>query len=83
MTFEEITTNYSWNTGTVIVPAYDARADTDEVVIDANMALILGGLRQPRGRYIRRGYRLFRLFPLHILSFPVTIISKRNRMVNR
>jgi len=44
MTFEEITTNYSWNAGAVIVPAYDARADADDVTIDANMAMILGGI---------------------------------------
>jgi hypothetical protein len=36
--------SYSWNTGAVIVPAYDSQADADEVLIDANMALILGGI---------------------------------------
>jgi len=41
---EEYYSCYSWNTGTVIVPAYDSRADADGVTIDANMALILGGI---------------------------------------
>jgi len=36
--------SYSWNTGAVIVPAYDSQADADQVLIDANMALILGGI---------------------------------------
>ena len=36
--------SYSWNTGVVIVPAYDSQADADQVLIDANMALILGGI---------------------------------------
>lgn len=44
ITEEEFNTNYSWTTGTVIVPAYDSRADTGEVCIDANIALILGGI---------------------------------------
>ncbi|MFC1984056.1 hypothetical protein ACFLVO_03490 [Chloroflexota bacterium] len=30
---------YSWNTGVVIVPAYDAEADADGVSIDTNLAL--------------------------------------------
>ena len=37
-------TNYSWNTGMVMVPAYDSRTDADGLIIDANMALILGGI---------------------------------------
>ncbi|HUU65208.1 MAG TPA: pilus assembly PilX N-terminal domain-containing protein [Dehalococcoidales bacterium] len=36
--------SYSWNSGAVIVPAYDSQADADQVLIDANMALILGGI---------------------------------------
>jgi len=34
---------YSWNTGTVLVPFYDSRADADEVVIDANLGFVEGG----------------------------------------
>jgi len=37
-------TVYSWNTGTVLVPYYDSRADADEVVIDANFGLTEGGI---------------------------------------
>lgn len=44
VTYENYNTSYSWNTGTVIVPAYDSRADADGLTIDANMALILGGI---------------------------------------
>jgi len=40
----EYGSNYSWNTGTVIVPAYDSRTSTDDITIDANMSLILGGI---------------------------------------
>jgi len=36
--------NYSWNTGTVIVPAYDSSSESEGITIDANMALILGGI---------------------------------------
>jgi len=41
---EEYFVSYSWNTGVVIVPAYDSQTDAGEVLIDANMALILGGI---------------------------------------
>ena len=41
---EEFGENYSWNTGAVVVPAYDSRTDADGLIIDANMALILGGI---------------------------------------
>jgi len=37
-------TSYSWNTGTVMVPYYDSRGETDEVTVDANMGLIEGGI---------------------------------------
>jgi hypothetical protein len=40
----EYFTSYSWNTGTVIVPTYDSQTDAGEVLIDANMALIIGGI---------------------------------------
>ena len=36
--------SYSWNTDVVMVPAYDSRTDADGLIIDANMALILGGI---------------------------------------
>jgi hypothetical protein len=41
---EEYFVSYSWNTGVVIVPAYDSQTDAGDVLIDANMALILGGI---------------------------------------
>lgn len=44
VTEEEYFACYSWNTGAVIVPAYDSRADATPILIDANMALILGGI---------------------------------------
>jgi len=37
-------TSYSWNTGTVLVPYYDSRADAEEVVIDSNFGLTEGGI---------------------------------------
>lgn len=37
-------TAYSWNTGTVLVPYYDSRADAGEVIIDANLGLVEGGI---------------------------------------
>jgi hypothetical protein len=40
----EYASNYSWNTGAVIVPAYDSQSEAEGVVINANMALILGGV---------------------------------------
>ncbi len=41
---EEYYTVYSWNTGAVIVPAYDTSSDAEGITINANMALILGGI---------------------------------------
>ncbi len=41
---EEYYTIYSWNTGAVIVPAYDSSSEAEGVTINANMALILGGI---------------------------------------
>jgi len=35
---------YSWETGTVMVPAYDSSSEAEGVIINANMALILGGI---------------------------------------
>ncbi len=36
---------YSWNSGVVIVPAYDSQAESEGVTVDANMALEVGGVR--------------------------------------
>ena len=36
---------YSWNSGTVIVPAYDSEADAEGVTIDANLALEMDGVK--------------------------------------
>lgn len=35
---------YSWNTGIVIVPAYDSEANAEGVTIDANLALSINGV---------------------------------------
>jgi len=40
----EYGSNYSWNTGAVIVPAYDTSSDAEGITINSNMALILGGI---------------------------------------
>ncbi len=44
VTRADFNTTYSWNTGTVIVPAYDSRTDADDISIDANMALTLDSI---------------------------------------
>jgi len=44
ITGEEYYTCYSWNTGAVMVPAYDSSTESEGITIDANMALILGGI---------------------------------------
>jgi len=36
--------SYSWNSGAVIVPAYDSSSEAEGITIDANMSLILGGI---------------------------------------
>ncbi|MFC2033834.1 hypothetical protein ACFLTT_00315 [Chloroflexota bacterium] len=41
---ERIDAGYSWNSGTVIVPAYDSQTETDLITINANLSLILGGI---------------------------------------
>ena len=41
---EEYYACYSWNTGAVIVPAYDVQADADGATVDANMSLTLEGV---------------------------------------
>ena len=45
VTEEDFLSNYSWNTGEVMVPAYDTSSEAEGVTINANMALIeLGGI---------------------------------------
>jgi hypothetical protein len=44
LTPEEYAQNYSWNQGGVTVPTYDARSDAGDVVLDANLSAILGGM---------------------------------------
>jgi hypothetical protein len=44
ITGEEYFTSYSWNTGAVTVPTYDSRADAEGIVLDSNMALVVGGV---------------------------------------
>lgn len=36
--------SYSWNSGEVMVPAYDSSSEAEGITINANMALILGGI---------------------------------------
>jgi len=36
--------NYSWNAGAVTVPTYDSSAGAGGVIVDANMALVFGGI---------------------------------------
>ncbi len=40
----EANSGYSWNTGMVTVPTYDSSAEAEGVILDANMALIVGGI---------------------------------------
>ncbi len=42
--YGDFNTNYSWNSGAVIVPAYDTSSDAEGITITSNMALILGGI---------------------------------------
>ena len=44
VTEEDFLSNYSWNTGEVMVPAYDTSSDAEGITINSNMALILGGI---------------------------------------
>lgn len=41
---EDYNVGYSWNAGGVVVPSYDSEAEADGVVLDANMALVTGGV---------------------------------------
>ena len=42
--YGDFNANYSWNSGAVIVPAYDTSSDAEGITINSNMALILGGI---------------------------------------
>ena len=44
VTYDDFNTTYSWNSGAVIVPAYDTSSDAEGITINSNMALILGGI---------------------------------------
>ncbi len=44
VTPEEYGQNYSWNQGGVTVPTYDARSDSGDVMLDANLSAVLGGM---------------------------------------
>ena len=44
VTYDDFNTTYSWNTGTVIVPAYDTSSEAEGITINTNMALILEGI---------------------------------------
>lgn len=41
---EDYNVGYSWNAGSVVVPSYDSEAEADGVVLDANLALVTGGV---------------------------------------
>ena len=43
ITEEEWVTNYSWNTGAVVVPHYDSQTNAGGVIIDTNLGLVPGG----------------------------------------
>jgi len=44
VTPEEYTQNYSWNQGSVTVPAYDSRVEGEGMVIDSNLSMVIGGI---------------------------------------
>ncbi len=44
VTYEDFNTTYSWNSGVVIVPAYDSTSEAEGVTINSNMSLVLGGI---------------------------------------
>jgi hypothetical protein len=44
VTPEEYAQNYSWNQGGVTVPTYDSQSDSGDVVLDANLSAVLGGM---------------------------------------
>lgn len=44
VTPEEYAQNYSWNQGAVTVPTYDSQSDAGDIVLDANLSSILGGM---------------------------------------
>ncbi len=44
VTDDDFNTTYSWNTGAVMVPAFDSEANADGTIIDTNLSLIGGGV---------------------------------------
>jgi len=44
ITLSDFAANYSWNTGEVMVPAYDSEAEADGTIIDANLSLVEWGV---------------------------------------
>ncbi len=44
ITGDEYYTCYSWNSGAVTVPTYDSRADAEGIILDSNLALVVGGV---------------------------------------
>jgi len=44
VTDEEWSSCFSWNTGTVVVPAYDTRAQARDITIDSSIGAIVGGV---------------------------------------
>ena len=44
VTLEDWTTTFSWNTGTVIVPSYDTRAEAGDMTIDSSIGVVTGGI---------------------------------------
>ena len=44
VTDEEWGSCFSWNTGTVVVPAYDTRAQARDITIDSSIGAIVGGV---------------------------------------
>ncbi len=44
ISMEDFNTTYSWNSGAVMVPAYDTETDADGTIIDANMSFTIEGI---------------------------------------
>jgi len=44
VTYDDFNTTFSWNTGAVMVPAYDSEVEAEGVIIAANMALVVDGV---------------------------------------
>ncbi|MDP2730875.1 MAG: hypothetical protein Q8O55_10395 [Dehalococcoidales bacterium] len=44
VTASDYVSGYSWNSGSVTVPTYDSEAESEGVILDANMSLVAGGV---------------------------------------